>query len=178
MPWILAVSDRRLLFSVGWKPKLRFRSAAWSLKMTQKDVRIASISLDQCTSHFGASHSSVLALQRSSAPTQDAPAGHCHRTAALHFGRCTSRGRWRALLGELRGLTFELSRERRCGAWPARPMISEAASRAKCHAGASRLERRVRPHFCYASKLGCRVGVHAHFGLCSAQSLFPSGSRT
>lgn len=43
------------------------------------------------------------------------------------------------------GLTFELSRERRCGAWPARPKMSEAASRAKCHAGASRLERRVRP---------------------------------
>ncbi len=43
-------------------------------------------------------------------------------------------------------LTFELRRERRCGAWPARRMIRTTGSRAKCHAGASRLQRRVRPH--------------------------------
>jgi len=43
-------------------------------------------------------------------------------------------------------LTFELRRERRDGAWPARPMIRTTASRAKCHAGASRLQRRVRRH--------------------------------
>ena len=42
-------------------------------------------------------------------------------------------------------LTFELRRERRDGAWPARRMIRPSASRAKCHAGASRLQRRVRP---------------------------------
>jgi hypothetical protein len=41
-------------------------------------------------------------------------------------------------------LTFELSREHRCGAWPASRMMTASASRAKCHAGASRLERRVR----------------------------------
>jgi len=44
------------------------------------------------------------------------------------------------------GLTFELRRERRDGAWPARPMIRTTGSRAKCHAGASRLQRRVRRH--------------------------------
>jgi hypothetical protein len=43
------------------------------------------------------------------------------------------------------GLTFELNGERRCGAWPAWPMIRTTGSRAKCHAGASRLQRRVRP---------------------------------
>ena len=48
-------------------------------------------------------------------------------------------------MSRLRGLTFELSRERRCGAWPARRMMTVSASRAKCHAGASRLQRRVRP---------------------------------
>jgi len=44
------------------------------------------------------------------------------------------------------GPTFELSGERRCGAWPARRKISQGVSRAKCHAGASPLERRVGPH--------------------------------
>ncbi len=43
-------------------------------------------------------------------------------------------------------LTFELRRERRYGAWPARRMIRTTGSRAKCHAGASRLQRRVRRH--------------------------------
>ena len=46
----------------------------------------------------------------------------------------------------LRRLTFELRRERRCGAWPAGRMMNHSGRRAKCHAGASRLERRVRPH--------------------------------
>ena len=43
-----------------------------------------------------------------------------------------------------RGLTFELRRERRCGAWPAGRMMDHSGKRAKCHAGASRLQRRVR----------------------------------
>jgi len=43
-------------------------------------------------------------------------------------------------------LTFELSGERRDSAWPARRMMTVSASRAKCYAGASPLERRVRPH--------------------------------
>jgi hypothetical protein len=44
------------------------------------------------------------------------------------------------------GLTFELSGECRHGAWPARRMMYHSASRAKCYAGASLLQRRVRPH--------------------------------
>jgi hypothetical protein len=43
-----------------------------------------------------------------------------------------------------RRLTFELSRERRYGAWPAGRMMYHSGRRAKCHAGASRLQRRVR----------------------------------
>ena len=43
------------------------------------------------------------------------------------------------------GLTFELSGERRRGALAARLMIDSTASRPGCHAGASPLERRVRP---------------------------------
>ena len=46
----------------------------------------------------------------------------------------------------MRCLTFELRRERRCGAWPAGRMMNHSGRRAKCHAGASRLQRRVRPH--------------------------------
>ena len=45
-----------------------------------------------------------------------------------------------------RRLTFELSRERRYGAWPAGRMMDHSGKRAKCHAGASRLQRRVRAH--------------------------------
>jgi hypothetical protein len=41
-------------------------------------------------------------------------------------------------------LTFELRGALRYGAWPARPMIDSTAWRAKCHAGARPLERRVR----------------------------------
>jgi hypothetical protein len=51
------------------------------------------------------------------------------------------------------GLTFELRGERRDGAWPARRMMAVSASRAKCHAGASPLQRRVRPP---RSVLPCR----------------------
>lgn len=43
-------------------------------------------------------------------------------------------------------LTFELRRERRCGAWPAVRMMNHSGKRAKRHAGGSRLERRVRRH--------------------------------
>ena len=46
----------------------------------------------------------------------------------------------------IRGLTFELRGERRRGAWPAGRMMYHTGRRAKCHAGASPLERRVRPH--------------------------------
>ncbi len=42
-------------------------------------------------------------------------------------------------------LTFELRRERRYGAWPAGWMMYHSRRRAKCYAGASRLQRRVRP---------------------------------
>ena len=45
-------------------------------------------------------------------------------------------------------LTFEVGRERWCGAWPAARMmnrLNHSGKRAKCHAGAGRLERRVRP---------------------------------
>ncbi len=44
-------------------------------------------------------------------------------------------------------LTFELRRERRYGAWPAGRMMDHSGKRAKCYAGASRLQRRVRPRF-------------------------------
>ena len=43
-------------------------------------------------------------------------------------------------------LTFELRGWRREGAWPARRMMTVSASRAKCLAGGSPHERRVRPH--------------------------------
>lgn len=45
------------------------------------------------------------------------------------------------------GLAFELGRERRCAAWTARRKIRTSATWSKCHAGASRLQRRVRPHW-------------------------------
>jgi hypothetical protein len=48
---------------------------------------------------------------------------------------------------ESQWLTFELRGERRHGAWPAGRMLYHTGRRAKCHAGASPLERRVRPHF-------------------------------
>lgn len=44
------------------------------------------------------------------------------------------------------GLTFELSRPWRHGALAAKRMINMTGSRPRCHAGAGRLERRVRPH--------------------------------
>ena len=44
------------------------------------------------------------------------------------------------------GLTFELSGPRRIGAWPARWMMNDNASRAECQAGGGPLERRVRHH--------------------------------
>jgi len=44
-------------------------------------------------------------------------------------------------------LTFELSGERRDSAWPARRMMDYSASRAKCYACASPLQRRVRPRW-------------------------------
>lgn len=52
----------------------------------------------------------------------------------------------RGAMSSLCRLTFELSRERRYGAWPAERMMNQSGKRAKRHAGASRLERRVRPH--------------------------------
>ncbi len=55
------------------------------------------------------------------------------------------------------GLTFELMGVRRCGAWPARRMMTASASRAKCHAGARPLERRVRPHLAAA-----HLGLQRH----------------
>ncbi len=48
-------------------------------------------------------------------------------------------------LCEMRGLTFEPRGEPRCGAWPAGRMMTHSGNRAKCQAGASRLQRRVRP---------------------------------
>ncbi len=60
--------------------------------------------------------------------------------ASRWIAECGARKRRRR-----RRLTFELRRERWRGAWPARRMMDHSASRAKCHAGASRLERRVRP---------------------------------
>ena len=62
---------------------------------------------------------------------------------------CAAHGRvrrWRYARASRCCLTFELRRERRCGAWPAGRMMNQTGKRAKCHAGASRLERRVRPH--------------------------------
>ena len=47
----------------------------------------------------------------------------------------------------LRGLTFEVTRDRRWGAWPARPMMKHTASRAKCPAAGPRVDRGVRPHW-------------------------------
>jgi hypothetical protein len=44
----------------------------------------------------------------------------------------------------LRGLTFELRRDRRCCAWPAKRIMYQGASRAKCNAVGPRLERGVR----------------------------------
>src|SRR5947207_1561454 len=44
----------------------------------------------------------------------------------------------------LRGLTFELRRDRRYCAWPARRIMYQGASRAKCNAVGPRLERGVR----------------------------------
>src|SRR4030095_2522801 len=44
------------------------------------------------------------------------------------------------------GLTFELRRDRRCCAWPARRIMYQGASRAKCNAVGPRLERGVRRH--------------------------------
>ncbi len=54
--------------------------------------------------------------------------------------------RWRYARASLCCLTFELRRERRDGAWPAGWMMNHSRRRAKCHVGASRLQRRVRPH--------------------------------
>jgi hypothetical protein len=45
---------------------------------------------------------------------------------------------------ESRRLTFELSGRQRHGAWPARRMMNQGASRAKCYAVGSPLERGVR----------------------------------
>ena len=47
-------------------------------------------------------------------------------------------------IGGMRGLTFELRWDQRCGARPAKWMICLAASRAWCHAVGPRLERVVR----------------------------------
>jgi hypothetical protein len=44
------------------------------------------------------------------------------------------------------GLTLELSGPQRHGAWPVRRMIDRGVARAKRHAVAGPLERRVRPH--------------------------------
>jgi hypothetical protein len=43
------------------------------------------------------------------------------------------------------GLTFEVKRDRRWGAWPAMPMMYYTAARAKCPAVGPRVDRGVRP---------------------------------
>ena len=53
----------------------------------------------------------------------------------------------------MRGLTFELSRPRRRGAWAARRMMTLAASRPKCPASVSPRERRVGPRWEHDSVL-------------------------
>ena len=56
-------------------------------------------------------------------------------------------------------LTFEVRRDRRCGARPARPMICPTASRAWCHAVGPRLDRGVRRQL--AQKF---LGLKSHSG--------------
>jgi hypothetical protein len=48
--------------------------------------------------------------------------------------------------GLLCGLTFEVRRDRRYCAWPARRMMNQGGSRAKCDAVGPRLDRGVRRH--------------------------------
>jgi hypothetical protein len=54
-----------------------------------------------------------------------------------------------------RCLTFEVRRDQRRGARPARPMICPTASRAWCHAVGPRLDRRVRPQVADGRPLRC-----------------------
>lgn len=54
--------------------------------------------------------------------------------------------------GGLRGLTFEVTRARRWGAWPARCMMNQGASRAKCPAAGPRVDRGVRRRWCKAGR--------------------------
>lgn len=56
----------------------------------------------------------------------------CHRISLVGVSRL-----------RLCGLTYELRRERRDGAWPAGRMMGRSGKRTKCHPGASRLQRRL-----------------------------------
>src|SRR5438876_7118011 len=67
------------------------------------------------------------------------PGNEVGANAAAFFG-----ARPDATGDSLRGLTFELSRDRRYCAWPARRMMNQGVSRAKRNAVGRRLERRVR----------------------------------
>jgi len=68
-------------------------------------------------------------------------------------------------------LTFELSRPRRDGTWPARRMMTARALRAKCHAGVGRLERRVRQHCLWRTKPMQEDEAHKHcFALLAAHA--------
>jgi hypothetical protein len=55
-------------------------------------------------------------------------------------------------------LTFELSGRNREGAWAARRMMTQTASRPKCLAGGGPLERRVRQHFYSVSVMKTLLG--------------------
>jgi hypothetical protein len=52
--------------------------------------------------------------------------------------------RWFARIAFLRSLTFEVRRDRRCCAWPAKRIMYQGASQAKCNAVGPRLDRGVR----------------------------------
>ena len=78
---------------------------------------------------------------------------------ASAYGESTAKAMMRSAWC-IRRLTFELSRPRRCGAWPARRMMTARAWRAKCHAGAGRLERRVRQHCLGRTELTRECAAH------------------
>src|SRR5438876_5281546 len=65
----------------------------------------------------------------------------------------------------LRCLTFELRRDRRYCAWPARRIMYQGASRAKCNAVGPRLERGVRPHSLHERaefRIACSAAMPAY----------------
>jgi hypothetical protein len=75
----------------------------------------------------------------SASPTAGAP-DHSARGMSTGIARRTSEVR----TCMLRGLTFELRRDRRYCAWPARRIMNQGALRAKCNAVGPRLQRGVR----------------------------------